>query len=201
MRTPILRRLAAVVVAFALALFCVPALVAFAVGENVTVQVIGPAADGSPAQYAPATTYQVAEGEDAWTLSQRLFDDSGLTYDAENSTYGVLLNSINSPVDGATLAYNEESGAYWQLFVDGVASEVGISGVELADGMQIVWYYSAFGDELPTEVAPLEAAAPDAAPAAAPAEGQASFPVIPVVLVAAAACAGVAFFLNGRKNA
>ena len=47
------------------------------------------------------------------------------------------------------LAFDEASGCYWQLFVDGVASEVGISEVELADGMQIVWYYSAFGDTVP----------------------------------------------------
>lgn len=31
----------------------------------------------------------------------------------------------------------------------GEASEAGISEVELADDMQIVWYYSAFGDAVP----------------------------------------------------
>ena len=82
-----------------------------------------------------------------------------LTYDASNSEYGIMLNSITSPEDGTVLAWDEATGCYWQLFVNGVAAETGISGIELEDGMSIVWYYSAFGDSLPEDISALPQAA------------------------------------------
>ena len=115
---------------------------------TVKVSVIGPAT-GAPAFYATETEVALAEGQNAWDASQQVFDQFKLVYDASNTEYGVMLNSINNPLDQQPLAYDEASGCYWQLFVDGVPSEVGIDGVEVADGMSIVWYYSAFGDELP----------------------------------------------------
>lgn len=116
-------------------------------GKAYTVAVIGPDADGAPAYYAEPASYDV--GTDAWTATQKSFEAAGLSYDASNTEYGVLLNSIVSPVDGATLAFDEAKGTYWQLFVDGVAAETGIDGVEVKEGTSIVWYYSAFGDALP----------------------------------------------------
>ena len=71
----------------------------------------------------------------------------------------IMLNSITSPEDGTVLAWDEATGCYWQLFVNGVAAETGISGIELEDGMSIVWYYSAFGDSLPEEISALPQAA------------------------------------------
>ena len=196
MRTPIMRRVASVLLAFVLALVCLPALPAFAAGENVSVSVIGPNADNEPVFYVGTTSYELGEGEDAWTATQKALDEGVLTYDAENSTYGVLLNSITSPVDGTVLAFDEASGAYWQLFVDGVASEVGISGVEVADGMDIVWYYSAFGDTLPEHPGTLAGL-----DAAAPASTSSSFPVLPVVCAAAAAVVVLVLVMRSRKNA
>lgn len=117
--------------------------------ESVKIAVIGPNADGEDCAYYEETSYDLSDVGDAWDLSQKAFDAAGLTYDASNSDYGVMLNSITSPVDGTALAWDEGSGKYWQLFVNGEASEVGIDGVELADGMSIVWYYSAFGDAVP----------------------------------------------------
>ncbi len=114
-------------------------------GMHITMAVIGPDADGNPELYAP--------------LSQTLFGMGDLTYDASNSDYGIMLNSITSPVDGTVLAWDEATGCYWQLFVNGVAAEAGISGIELEDGMSIVWYYSAFGDSLPEDISALPQAA------------------------------------------
>ncbi|MBQ6524116.1 MAG: DUF4430 domain-containing protein [Atopobiaceae bacterium] len=124
--------------------------------EVVQIAVVGPDGAGKDVAYLPQTEYALADVADAWTLSQKAFDAAKLTYDAANSDYGVMLNSINSPIDNSVLAWDEASGKYWQLFVDGKASEVGIDGVELADGTSIVWYYSAFGDALP-DVAALPA--------------------------------------------
>jgi hypothetical protein len=131
--------------------------------EVVKIAVIGPNADGKDSAYVAETEYALADVADAWDLSQKAFDSAELTYDASNSDYGVMLNSITSPVDGTVLAYDEGAGTYWQLFVDGAASEVGIDGVELADGTSIVWYYSAFGDELPEGELPLVEQLADAA--------------------------------------
>lgn len=117
--------------------------------ESVKIAVVGPDANGEDCAYVEETTYALADVADAWELSQKAFDEGALTYDASNSDYGVMLNSITSPIDGKPLAWDEASGKYWQLFVDGEASEVGIDGVELKDGTSIVWYYSAFGDAVP----------------------------------------------------
>ena len=117
---------------------------------HITMAVIGPDENGDPELYAPEMDTMVHPGtDDAWGLSQTLFSMGELEYDASNSDYGIMLNSITSPVDGTILAFDEASGCYWQLFVNGEASEVGISEVELEDGMEIIWYYSAFGDTLP----------------------------------------------------
>ena len=121
---------------------------------SVRISVIGPNADGGDCDYVGEREYARADVDGAWDASQRAFDEGNLTYDASSSDYGVMLNSITSPATGEVLAFNEEDGTYWQLFVDGEASEVGIDGVELKDDTDIVWYYSAFGDALP-EVAGL----------------------------------------------
>jgi hypothetical protein len=117
--------------------------------EVVKIAVIGPNADGKDSAYVAETEYALADVADAWDLSQKAFDSASLTYDAQNSDYGVMLNSITNPATDEVLAWDEASGKYWQLFVDGEASEVGIDGVELSDGTSIVWYYSAYGDAVP----------------------------------------------------
>lgn len=125
--------------------------------ETVSIAVIGPNAAGDDSAYAEEREYALDDVEDAWDLSQKAFEDAGLDYDASNSDYGVMLNSITNPVVGTTLAWDEATGDFWQLFVDGASSEVGIDGVELKDGTSVVWYYSAFGEGLPEgELAPVE---------------------------------------------
>ena len=125
-----------------------PAVTGQTADATFSVAVIGPDATGEPSYYAPVE-YFATTTHDAWAATQECFDDADLAYDASNSEYGVMLNSITSPVDGTVLAWDEAAGTYWQLFVDGKAAEVGIDGVEVKDGTEIVWYYSAFGDALP----------------------------------------------------
>lgn len=201
MKPSILRKVSAVLLALALAALCLPAPLARAATEHVSVEVIGPNAEGVATDYAAETSYEVGDDDDAWTLTQRLLDDNGLAYDAQSSTLGVMLVSITSPVDGTVLAYDEASGRYWQLFVDGAASEVGVSGVSLSDGMRIVWYYSAFGEGLPESVEP-PAADPAAGEAAGASDaGSGGFPVLPVVGVAVAAGIAVLLYLRSRRGA
>lgn len=195
MRTPMSTVIRTFLIALACALLVLPGL-ARAAGEKVTISVIGPDGSDAPVYYAPATQVELAEGDDTWTATAAVLEGAGLAYDAENSAYGVFLNAITSPVDSSILAFDEATGRYWQLYVDGVASEVGISEVEPADGMQIVWCYSAFGDELPASVG---AFATTAAPASGSGFGSAGIAVAAVVVVAVVA--GGIFAMRTRKAA
>lgn len=62
-------------------------------------------------------------------------------------TAGYYLSDITS-ADGRKLGRDASTGKYWQLFVNGKASEVGAGQVHLAPGDSVVLYYSAFGTSL-----------------------------------------------------
>ena len=202
MKTPI-KAIRTFLITLACALLMLPG-VAYAAGEKITVTVIGPDAEDAPIYYVGATEYELADGDDCWTATSALLDENAITYSADNSAYGIFLNSITSPVTGEELAYNEETGRYWQLYVDGVASEVGISEVVPADGMQIVWYYSAFGDEIPEHAGTLhglDAAAPAAAePEPAQAAGM-NGTGIAIAAVVVVAVIGVGAYVMRKRNA
>ncbi|MFQ9741511.1 MAG: DUF4430 domain-containing protein, partial [Slackia sp.] len=59
---------------------------------------------------------------------------------------------ITSPFDESlTLGWDESTGRYWQLFVNGEVSSVGASEVSLRVGDTVMWYYAADGASLPSE--------------------------------------------------
>jgi hypothetical protein len=51
--------------------------------------------------------------------------------------FGLFVTSVN----GVTI---EESNAYWELFVDGESSMLGVSSVEIAEGVTYAFVYSTF---------------------------------------------------------
>jgi outer membrane protein assembly factor BamB len=114
---------------------------------RVSIAVIGPGEGGADAYWEQPTYERAAASEDAWAVTKRAFAVAGLAYDAtEGTPYGTLLNTIASPFSGEVLGYYAATGKYWQLFVNGVSSDVGISSLALEDGDAIVWKYSAWGD-------------------------------------------------------
>lgn len=115
---------------------------------QVTGAVIGPDAFGQTETWATSSV-ELAGGSTAWDLSQSLFKAAGLTYDAQDSSYGVYLNTITSPTTGKAYGYDQATGRYWQLFVNGEAASEGAGSIKLSDGDSVVWYYSAYGDKLP----------------------------------------------------
>lgn len=115
---------------------------------QVTGAVIGPDAFGQTETWATSSV-ELAGGSTAWDLSQSLFKAAGLTYDAQDSSYGVYL-TITSPTTGKAYGYDQATGRYWQLFVNGEAASEGAGSIKLSDGDSVVWYYSAYGDKLPT---------------------------------------------------
>ena len=118
-----------------------------------TCSVIGIDAKGKQQTWAAATQYTLRNGATAADLSEELFKQAGLKADYDpNGSWGWVLNSITSPFDAdRTLAYDYATGAYWQLFINGVAASVGAGDYTLEAGDAVVWCYSKYGDPAPTD--------------------------------------------------
>lgn len=117
-----------------------------------TCSVIGIDADGNQQTWTAAEPYTLKTGSTAADLSEALFKKHGLTADYGMGTWGWYLNSVTSPVDaGQTLGYDSQTGAYWQLFINGTAASVGAGDYTLEAGDSVVWCYSKYGDPAPTD--------------------------------------------------
>jgi len=118
-----------------------------------TCSVIGIDAKGKQQTWAAASQYTLKNGSTVANLSEELFKQVGLKADYDpNGSWGWVLNSITSPFDAdCTLAYDHATGAYWQLFINGVAASVGAGNYALEAGDSVVWCYSKYGDAAPTD--------------------------------------------------
>ena len=116
---------------------------------NVTLAVVGPDADGAHAYWAPSTSLEMEDGSTAADASEQLFKRAGLMADYGTGDYGWYLNTITSPYTGDALGWDQATGKYWQLFVNGTASELGAGSVMLKAGDAVTWAYSAFEEDLP----------------------------------------------------
>ena len=121
---------------------------------SATCSVVGTDAKGAQQTWAAAQRITLKEGSTAADLSEQLFKRAGLKADYNpNGTWGWALNTITSPFDkDRKLAYDSATGAYWQLFVNGSASDAGAGGYTLKDGDSVVWCYSKYGDPAPEQV-------------------------------------------------
>ena len=119
-----------------------------------TCSVIGTDAEGAQQTWAAAQQITLKEGSTAADLSEQLFKQAGLKADYDpNGSWGWALNTITSPFDkDRKLGYDPATGAYWQLFVNGKASDAGAGGYTLKDGDSVVWCYSKYGDPAPEQV-------------------------------------------------
>lgn len=120
-------------------------------------QVIGLDANGTSQVWAPASTLTMIEGETAADLTERAFAAAGLTADTGVGEWGWYLTSITSPFDAnLTLGWDQATGRYWQLFVNGEYSLTSAGDYVLKPGDEIAWCYAADGEGLPTpgEVVP-----------------------------------------------
>ena len=120
---------------------------------SATCSVVGTDAKGAQQTWAAAQQITLKEGSTAADLSEQLFKQAGLTTEYDpNGTWGWALNTITSPFDkDRKLGYDPATGAYWQLFVNGSAPEVGAGGYTLKDGDSVVWCYSKYGDPAPVD--------------------------------------------------
>lgn len=111
---------------------------------EVSFSIIGTDADGKAQTWVAPTQLKLDEGATAADAFIKLQEKTGFKakYDP-NTAYGFYLESITSPSDGRTLAYDPTTHAYWQLFVDGASSSVGASSVKFTQGQKIEFAYTA----------------------------------------------------------
>ena len=113
-----------------------------------TASVIGVDAFGKTETWA-TSTQRLDSGATAWDLTRATLAAGGITYVAQDTSYGTYLQSVTSPTTGVALGNDAGTGRYWQLFVNGKPSDAMADSVKISDGDSIVWYYSAYGDQLP----------------------------------------------------
>lgn len=113
---------------------------------SVNFKLVGVSADGNDEVWFDGAQ-SVGYGSTADALIEQILDVQGLAHTSGTTEYGYYLSDITSS-DGRTLGYDADTGKYWQLFVNGKASEVGASSVTLGAGDSIALYYSAFGASL-----------------------------------------------------
>lgn len=110
---------------------------------SVAFQLVGASADGADEVWSDAS-HQVSYASTADELIESVLSDLGLTHTSSTTAYGYYLSDITS-VDGRQLGWDAATGRYWQLFVNGAASDVSADQVCLKPGDSVVLYYSAYG--------------------------------------------------------
>lgn len=115
--------------------------------------IVGVDADGNDQTWLASADYTLEAGATAADLSEQAFAQAGITADYDpDGSWGWALNTITSPFDPSrTLGYDADTGRYWQLFVNGQASDLGAGSVTLQAGDSVIWYYSAYGAQAPSE--------------------------------------------------
>ncbi len=113
-----------------------------------SLQIIGVDGGGNVQTWAPVADYTMVDTATVADATELAFKQSGISADYGMGTWGWFLNSIRSPFDERTLAYDSTTGAYWKLFIDGKPSDLGAGSVKLKDAKSIAWVYTA-DDKLP----------------------------------------------------
>ena len=113
---------------------------------NASMSFIGPDAAGNNAVWAQTADTKVTAGTTAAELAVQLLGDAGLEYVSYGEGASFYLDSVTS-ADGRKLGWDETTGKYWQLFVNGEVSQVGAGSVVLQPGDNVQWVYSAYGEK------------------------------------------------------
>lgn len=121
---------------------------------SVSCEVVGVDAQGVQQTWASPKALTADAGATAADLSEQLFAAVGLKAEYNpNTVFGWQLNTITSPFDSSvTLGWDEKTGKYWQLFINGEYALVGASGYTLQAGDTVSWVYGSDG-VMPGQVA------------------------------------------------
>ena len=111
---------------------------------SVSCEVVGQDADGNQQIWAQPTTIDMSDGSTAADLTRAMFKQVGLMADIQDSAYGVYLSTITSPFDkNVTLGWDQNTGKYWQLFINGEYANFGADSCILHAGDKVSWVYGA----------------------------------------------------------
>ncbi len=110
---------------------------------KVDCKVIGTDAYGN-AQVWTTGSFDATDKNTAADVTADALASAGLTCKSSMTEYGYYLESITS-TDGRTLGYDAATGRFWQLFVDGKASDAAADAVSLQPGDEVTWFFSAWG--------------------------------------------------------
>ena len=115
-----------------------------------TFEIIGVDEAGKPQTWVLPTTLNLNKGATAADAFLALLDnaDLGLKADYDPDTqYGFYLKSITRASENRALGYDETTGKYWQFFVNGVSSDLGLSGVVLDGTQTLTLAYTGWGEK------------------------------------------------------
>lgn len=84
-------------------------------------------------------------GASAWDVLKPALDSAGCTYDAQDSMYGVFVQSITSPKGHMLENTDAEPYSFWSFLVNGESAMEGVSSYKLQDGDKVELVYYAQG--------------------------------------------------------
>ena len=115
---------------------------------HASVQVLGKDKDGKSQVWASTGQTSLKVGSTA----KDLLEQTGLTLDAGESSWGWYLNGITSPFDGKSYGYDSATNSYWRFYVNGKFADVGAGSYELQEGDAVTFMYAGDSDALPGQV-------------------------------------------------
>lgn len=115
---------------------------------HASVQVLGKDKDGKSQVWASTGQTSLKAGSTA----KDLLEQTGLTLDAGESSWGWFLNGITSPFDSKSYGYDAATNSYWRFYVNGKFADVGAGAYELQEGDAVTFMYGADADALPGQV-------------------------------------------------
>lgn len=107
-----------------------------------SVSFIGPDENGTNTVWASATDVKMSDGSTAADLTEQQLKAAGLTYDSQG-TSGASFYLASITRNGKTYGWEQSTGRYWQLYVNGESSQKMAGQITLKPGDKVQWVYAA----------------------------------------------------------
>lgn len=107
-----------------------------------SVSFIGPDENGANTVWASATDVKMSVGSTAADLTEQQLKAAGLTYDSQG-TSGASFYLASITRNGKTYGWEQSTGRYWQLYVNGEYSQKMAGQITLKPGDKVQWVYAA----------------------------------------------------------
>lgn len=107
-----------------------------------SVSFIGPDENGTNTVWASATDVKMSDGSTAADLTEQELKAAGLTYDSKG-TSGASFYLASITRAGKTYGWDQSTGKYWQLYINGQYSQKMAGQVTLKPGDKVQWVYAA----------------------------------------------------------